>query len=78
MISLPWTILWLATGISVAVCGLLIYSLLRVRRNAASKAEPEQSFPSSPILEFIWTFIPVGLLLIILALTFQAMTEIKP
>ncbi len=73
MISLPWTILWLATGISVAVCGLLIYSLLKVRRNAASEAEPEQSFQSSPILEIIWTFIPVGLLLLILVLTFEAM-----
>jgi heme/copper-type cytochrome/quinol oxidase subunit 2 len=73
MVSLPWTILWLAAGISVVVCGLLAASLIKAQRNSARQADPDQNYQNSPILEIIWTFIPVGLLLLILVLTFEAM-----
>ena len=62
----------------MVVCGLLIYSLIKAQRHSARQTEPEQSYQSSPILEIIWTFIPVGLLLLILLLTFEAVQEIKP
>lgn len=73
MMSLPWTILWLAAGISVIVCGLLVTSLIKAQRNSARQSDPDQNYQNSPILEIIWTFIPLGLLLLILVLTFEAM-----
>ena len=66
-------ILVIATGVCLIVCGLLIASIVRVRRNAPDDPELDDSFRGSVILETIWTVIPVGILLLLLVLTFQAL-----
>jgi cytochrome c oxidase subunit 2 len=76
--NLHTTILWIAAAVFVIVCGLLIYSLVRFRRKSADAPEPDQSFHGSAMLETIWTVIPVGILLIILVLTFQTLKDTDP
>ncbi len=71
-------ILWIAAAVFIIVSGLLIYSLVRFRRRSADEPEPDQSFHGSAVLETIWTVIPVGILLVILALTFQTLQDINP
>jgi len=70
--TLNWIILWTAAAILVIVSGLLSASLLRVRRKPGSNLEAEQKYDHNVTLEIVWTVIPAGLLLLILALTFQA------
>ena len=76
--NLHATVLWIAAAVFVIVSGLLIYSLVRFRRKSADDPEPDQSFHSSAMLETIWTVIPVGILLVILVLTFQTFKDIDP
>jgi cytochrome c oxidase subunit 2 len=70
--------LWIATIVFVIVAGLLIYSLVRFRRKSPDDPEPDQSFHSNTTLEAIWTIIPVGILIVLLVLTFQTMKDIDP
>lgn len=76
--NLHWTVLWIAAAVFVIVSGLLIYSLVRFRRKSADDPEPDQSFHGSAVLETIWTIIPVGILLVILVLTFQTLKDTNP
>jgi cytochrome c oxidase subunit 2 len=76
--NLHATILWIAAAVFAIVCGLLIYSLVRFRRKSADEPEPDQSFHGSAVLETIWTIIPVGILLVILVLTFQTLQDTNP
>ena len=76
--NLHTTILWIAAAVFAIVCGLLIYSLVRFRRKSADDPEPDQSFHGSAVLETIWTIIPVGILLVILVLTFQTLQDTNP
>ena len=76
--NLHTTILWIAAAVFLIVCGLLIYSLVRFRRKSADEPEPDQSFHGNAMLETIWTIIPVGILLVILVLTFQTMKDTDP
>jgi len=76
--NLHWTVLWIAAVVFVIVSGLLIYSLIRFRRKSAEDPEPDQSFHGSAMLETIWTVIPVGILLVILVLTFQTLKDTNP
>ncbi len=76
--NLHTTILWIAAAVFAIVCGLLIYSLVRFRRKSADDPEPDQSFHGSAVLETIWTIIPVGILLVILVLTFQTLRDTNP
>ena len=76
--NLHWTILWIAAAVFLIVCGLLIYSLVKFRRRSADEPEPDQSFHGSAVLETIWTIIPVGILLVILVLTFQTLKDTNP
>jgi cytochrome c oxidase subunit 2 len=63
----------IATIVFLIVCGLLVYSLVRFRRRSATDPEPDQSFSGNPTLEVIWTAIPVGILVILLVLTYQTL-----
>jgi cytochrome c oxidase subunit 2 len=72
------TILVIATLVFLIVSGLLIYSLVRFRRRSPDEPEPDQSFHGSAVLETIWTVIPVGILIVILVLTFQTLQETNP
>ncbi len=76
--NLHTTILWIAAAVFLIVCGLLIYSLIRFRRKSADDPEPDQSFHGSAVLETIWTIVPVGILLVILVLTFQTLKDTDP
>ncbi len=76
--NLHATVLWIAAAVFVIVSGLLIYSLVRFRRKSANEPEPDQSFHGSAMLETIWTVIPVGILLVILVLTFQTLKDTDP
>ncbi len=68
----------IASLVFLIVCGLLIYSIIRFRRKSPDDPEPDQSFHGSVMLETIWTVIPVGILLVILVLTFQTFQDIDP
>lgn len=63
----------LATIVSLIVCGLLIYSLIRVRRKVAKHLEPDRTFPGNTTLEIIWTVIPIAILATLLVLTYQTL-----
>ena len=76
--NLHATILWIAAVVFIIVCGLLIYSLVRFRRRSADDPEPDQSFHGNAMLETIWTIVPVGILLVILVLTFQTLKDTDP
>ncbi len=76
--NLHTVILSIAVGVFLIVSGLLIYSLVRFRRKSADEPEPDQSFHGSTVLETIWTIIPVGILVVLLVLTFQTFKDIDP
>lgn len=69
--NLPYVIFWIAAAIFLIACTLLSYSLIRSQHHSAGKAEPKQNFHSNGLLELIWTLIPVGILVLLLILTFQ-------
>jgi cytochrome c oxidase subunit II len=71
-------VLVIATIVFLIVLGLLIYSLIRFRRRSADDPEPDQSFHGNATLETIWTIIPVGILVVLLVLTFQSLRDIDP
>jgi cytochrome c oxidase subunit 2 len=76
--NLHTIVLWIASIVFAIVCGLLLYSIVRFRRKSENDPEPDQSFHSSVVLETIWTIIPVGILLVLLVLTFQVLGDINP
>lgn len=69
--------LWVATIIFVIVNGLLVYSLIRFRRKSA-EAGSNQNIHHNGLLEAIWILIPVGILVALLLLTFQALQGGSP
>jgi|GEM_PF-2689844 len=71
--NLPYIIFWIATAIFFIACTLLSYSLIRSQRHSANETETEENFKSNGILELIWTLIPVGILVMLLLLTYQSM-----
>ncbi len=68
-------VLVIATIVFAIVGGLLVYSIVRFRRRSPDEPEPDQSFHGSAVLETIWTIIPVGILLVLLVLTFQTFQD---
>ena len=76
--SLHNVILWIATIVFLIVCALLAYSLVKFRRRSEDDPEPDQSFHGNATLETIWTLIPVGILVVLLILTFQTIRDIDP
>lgn len=75
--NLPYVIFWIAAVIFLIACTLLSYSLIRSQHRSAGDAEPEQNFHSNGVLELVWTLIPVGILVLLLILTYQTMQIIK-
>ncbi len=73
MINLSNLIMAIAVIVLTVVCGLLLYSFVRLRRSAPNDTELEQCMDNNPILETIWAIIPVGILIILLILTCQAL-----
>jgi cytochrome c oxidase subunit 2 len=70
-------ILVIATIVFLIVSTLLVYSLIRYRRKSTADPEPAQ-IHGSATLETIWTLVPVGILVILLVLTFQTLRDIDP
>ena len=68
----------IATVVFAIVAALLIYSLIRFRRKSENDPEPDQSFHGNATLETIWTIIPVGILVVLMVLTFQTFRDIDP
>lgn len=75
MINLYQLMLWSAAGILSIVSGLLIYALVRVQQRSAGNAEPLEGYQNSIVLELIWAFIPVAILIVLLLLTHQAIPK---
>jgi heme/copper-type cytochrome/quinol oxidase subunit 2 len=67
--------LWSAAVILAIVSGLLVYALIRVRQRSAGDAEPLEGYQSSIVLEIIWAFIPVVILIALLLWTNQAIPK---
>jgi len=72
------TVLVIATIVFIIVAFLLVYSLIRFRRRSPDDPEPDQSFHGNATLETIWTIIPVGILVVLLVLTFQTFRDTSP
>lgn len=70
--TLPIVVLISATIVLMTVCILLLHSLFRSYRKPPQMVQPDQTTHPSFILEAIWAIIPVLLILMLLALTFQA------
>lgn len=66
MFDLRHLIFWLAAAVFIGVGGLLMAALFRFRQQRG----PE--FRDSLLLEIIWVMIPIGLLAVLLILTYQA------
>lgn len=75
--NLPDIIFWIAATIFLIVCTLLSYSLIRSRHRSADDVETEQNLHRNGVLEMIWTLIPVGILILLLILTFQTIQIIN-
>ncbi|MEM7034568.1 MAG: cytochrome c oxidase subunit II [Chloroflexota bacterium] len=76
--NLHTIVLWIASGVFAVVCILLAYSLIRFRRRSEDDPEPDQSFHGNATLETIWTLIPIGILVVVMVLTFQTFNDIDP
>ncbi len=69
--SLQSIIFWITSAALLVTGGLLVFSLVRLQR---------QSLPvktSHPALDLIWTLIPVGILVLLLALTYLSLPAAK-
>ncbi len=77
-IELHTITLVIATIVFLIVGGLLLHSLIRFQRRSPDDPEPDQSFRGNTTLELIWTIIPVGILLILLVLTYNTMQDTNP
>ncbi|GAB4463681.1 MAG: hypothetical protein Kow0031_41590 [Anaerolineae bacterium] len=67
-------ILWVATGVLVIASGLLVYSLLKIKKQPAPTADANQDVDkSSAWLDAVWTVIPIIILAILLLLTYQTL-----
>ena len=73
MTSFSSIIFWSVAGITMVASLLLSYSIVRFQRNLAGKSTGAGSFHDNSVLDFIWTLIPVGILAILLLLSFRAM-----
>ena len=71
-------IMVIATIVFAIVAALLVYALVRFRRRSADEPEPDQSFHGNATLETVWTIIPVGILVVLLVLTFQTFQDTNP
>src|SRR5450631_2749723 len=60
--SLHMEVFWICVGIAVAVFGVMIYALVKFRRSQG--AMPDTTMLHSTLVEFIWTAIPVVILVV--------------
>lgn len=70
---LNFLIFSLAAIILLVSCVLLIHSLVRGYRRPADSPETARALPTSLPLEVLWTLLPVGLLVVLLIMTYQAL-----
>lgn len=67
MLTLDNVILWTTTIVLLITGGLIVLSLMRLQRQ--SPADKNHS-----ALDLIWTLIPIGILVLLLVLTYQAVS----
>lgn len=65
---------WLSVGVMVLVIGALVYALVKFRARPTDKGIPVQTH-GSVVVEAIWTFIPVVIVIIIAVPTVRAIFE---
>ena len=70
-------IFWIAVVVFLVVLALLVYAMVKFRRRSDDD-EPDQDFHGSATLETIWTLIPVGILVVLMVLTFQTFQDTDP
>ena len=73
--SLYQVIFYMALGVFILVWGLLIYNILRFHRRRNQTGEPRQKYGNWR-LEFVWTAIPVLLVLILFVLTVRTIIAV--
>lgn len=59
--GLFWMVFWIAAVVFILVQGGLVYTMIRFRERKGDDTEPKQ-FEGNPVLEVIWTVIPVVIL----------------
>jgi heme/copper-type cytochrome/quinol oxidase subunit 2 len=62
-------LLWTTIAVLLITSVLLVVSLLKVRRQSAA-SDLDRSHPA---LDFIWIAVPIVILMLLLALTYQAL-----
>jgi len=74
MISFTAIVFWGVAGITLVVSLLLAYSIIRFQHKPANQPPADTGdFRDNNVLSFIWTLVPVGILVILLILVFRAM-----
>jgi heme/copper-type cytochrome/quinol oxidase subunit 2 len=73
MTSFNTIIFWGVAGITGVVSLLISYSIIRFQRSLAGKSSGAGSFRDNSVLGFFWTLVPLGILAVLLILSFQAM-----
>jgi heme/copper-type cytochrome/quinol oxidase subunit 2 len=74
MTSLSTIIFWIIVVVFAITSVLLSYSLIRFQRKSTNEAKTNQQFQDNPVLAIIWTLVPVGILVVLLVLTFQTIS----
>ncbi|MCB0208041.1 MAG: hypothetical protein KDJ52_01850 [Anaerolineae bacterium] len=66
-------LLFIAATVILAVVSLLLgHSLIRAYTQMGRRQEPDHHLRPSVVLETVWTLMPLGLLVVLLILTYQA------
>ncbi len=73
MLNLDNVILWTTTIVLLITGGLIVLSLVRLQRQSPPGQPPAGKSHSA--LDLIWTLIPIGILVLLLVLTYQAVSS---
>jgi heme/copper-type cytochrome/quinol oxidase subunit 2 len=71
MTNLSYIIFWIVVVILTITSTLLSFSLIRLQRQSTDNPKTEQNFRDPTILGIVWILVPVGILGMLLILTFQ-------
>jgi heme/copper-type cytochrome/quinol oxidase subunit 2 len=70
--NLHTIILWTTTVVLLIASLLIVFSLVRLQRQSARGEQTVGN--SNSALDLLWTLIPIGILALLLLLTYQAVT----
>jgi cytochrome c oxidase subunit 2 len=73
--GLHMLILWVCVAIAVVVFGVMIYSMIRLRKSQG--AEPDKTLLHSTKVEVVWTVVPIAILVAIAVPIARTLIEIE-